>query len=234
MKLSIKYIFLLLFFVSCRKEYTCPAYQSAFIHDLEDRRAYFSPFNSDGTPKEFKVRKVRKTGLAKNDVFTKLKGFFKPKQNVVPMYAPLDLEPDSVMFTVDAGMPPEDDFSEEALLSEDLGIKEDVLAVNDSLALDSGVFKSKFHYNWDQYFYLLHFAKYLPEPTPAPEVPQDSLAVTEIKTEETKDWNWDIESSATELGGSKKKNRWWKRKNKNRVKAKVETNTDADEDLLKD
>ena len=242
MKLFIRFIFLLILCGSCKKEYTCPAYQSAFIHDPKLRQAYFLPFNPDGTPKEFKSRKNRKTGLAKNDLFTKVRNIAKPKQNVIPIYKPLDIDPDSVVFTVDASDEVFDDLNEDLLLAEDLGLKETIAVSEDSLALDSGAFKSKYHYNWDQYFYLLHFAKYLPEPMPALEVPQDSLAVVELETEEPKeDWNWDIESSATQLGGKSKKRKkwksWFKRKKSKRVEAKEinpAKDEESEEDLLKD
>ncbi|BDD10397.1 hypothetical protein FUAX_28290 [Fulvitalea axinellae] len=171
---------------SCRKELVCPAYQSAFIPDLKQQQLYFSPFTPAGEPIPFEVNKD-KNGLGPHGLYVDIKDKIFPKLNTIPLYDSIKIETDTAAYTVDVYDNQEQDLGEDGITEEILftdgdDTDADATTEADSLSTDSTAVKH-YHFNREQYVYMLHFAKYLPKPT-GPEKKEPELGVLTQEVEE--------------------------------------------------
>ncbi|BDD05062.1 hypothetical protein [Aureibacter tunicatorum] len=191
--------------ISCQKTVTCPAYQSAFILDEGERLNFFSTMTPEGEPKVVEVKKDKKTGIAKNTITTKVKNKLFDKFNTIPMY------PDTTKKDATDSIPSAEVMAAiDSMFSDELLYEKELAENSKGEVLDSTT--TKYHYNWDQYIYMLHFAEYLPDPEPEKEEEAEPLDVT-------------FETSATDIEGisskkKKKKKKDKKKKEKKRKKSK--------------
>lgn len=119
---------------SCKSNYICPAFESAYILDQPTRHQKFSLFDEDTLPRVFAVNK-NKFGIIQNVKYKKKRDELQTvkMETIFPQ-----VEPPDTMLLAEQDISPRD------------MINEGDRPVN--------------HYNVDQIYYMRHFGQYLPMP----------------------------------------------------------------------